>query len=220
MSDADPAATPVPAPAVREGSAPTTRERLIAAAIELFADKGYEGTSVGEIETAAGLVPRSGALYKHFSSKRALLGAALAKRMDAIDLIDARMDLLSYGELDAELRMIGKLALDELESERQLARIVMKEGDRFPEIAADFHDAIVARGRAISIAWFTSRAAALGVVPADPEATAEVMADALIGRTLQGFMFGERLGRVEEERFLEAWVRFSRTALESREGTG
>lgn len=220
MSDADPAATPVPAPAIPEGSAPTTRERLLAAAIELFADKGYEGTSVGEIETAAGLVPRSGGLYKHFPSKRALLGAALAKRMDAIDLIDARIDLLSYGELDAELRMIGKLALDELESERQLARIVMKEGDRFPEIAADFHDAIVARGRAISIAWFTSRAAALGVVPADPEATAEVMADALIGRTLQGFMFGERLGRVEEERFLEAWVRFSRTGLESREGTG
>jgi AcrR family transcriptional regulator len=200
-------------------STPTTRERLIAAALDLFAENGYEGTSVGEIEAAAGLVPRSGALYKHFPSKRALLGAALAERMDAIDLIDARMDLLPVGDLDAELRMIGKLALTELEDERQLSRIVMKEGDRFPEIAADFHDAIVARGRAIAIAWFTSRSAALGVVPADPEATAEVMADALIGRTLQGFMFGERLGRVEEERFLDAWVRFSRTALESREGT-
>lgn len=200
-------------------SAPATRERLIAAAIELFAENGYEGTSVGEIETAAGLAPRSGALYKHFRSKRALLGAALAERMDAIDLLDARMDLIPSGDLDAELRTIGKLALDELRSERQLARIVMKEGDRFPEIAADFHDAIVARGRAISIAWFSSRAAALGAVPADPEATAEVMADALIGRTLQGFMFGERLGQVEEERFLDAWVGFSRTALEVRETT-
>jgi AcrR family transcriptional regulator len=220
MRQADPAPTPEPAaPTAGAGSTPTTRERLIAAAIDLFAENGYEGTSVGEIEAAAGLVPRSGALYKHFPSKRALLGAALAERMDAIDLIDARMDLLPVGDLDEELRTIGRLALEELESERQLARIVMKEGDRFPEIAADFHDAIVARGRAISIAWFTSRAAALGVVPRDPEATAEVMADALIGRTLQSFMFGERLGRVEEERFLDAWVRFSRTALESREGT-
>jgi AcrR family transcriptional regulator len=221
MRQADPAPTPEPAAptAGASGSTPTTRERLIAAAIDLFAENGYEGTSVGEIEAAAGLVPRSGALYKHFPSKRALLGAALAERMDAIDLIDARMDLLPVGDLDEELRTIGRLALEELESERQLARIVMKEGDRFPEIAADFHDAIVARGRAISIAWFTSRAAALGVVPRDPEATAEVMADALIGRTLQSFMFGERLGRVEEERFLGAWVRFSRTALESREGT-
>ena len=194
-----------------------TRERLIAAAIELFAERGYEGTSVGDIETAAGLVPRSGALYKHFPSKRALLGAALAERMDAIDRIDATMDAPADAEgLEAELRLIGRLGLEELASERQLARIVMKEGDRFPEIAADFHDAIVARGRALSIAWFSARAAALGVEVEDAEATAEVMADSLIGRTLQTFMFGERLGRVEEERFLDAWVRVAMGTLEDK----
>lgn len=204
---------PVPVP----GSTPTTRERLVTAALELFAENGYEGTSVGEIEAAAGLVPRSGALYKHFPSKRALLGAALAERMDAIDRIDARLDLLPAGDLGEELRAIGKLALEELESERELARIVMKDGDRFPEIAADFHDAIVARGRQLAIAWFTSRAAALGVVPRDPEAVAEVMVEALIGRALQSFMFGERLGRVEEDRFLDAWVALSRSALETRD---
>lgn len=197
---------------------PGTRARLIECAIELFAENGYEGTSVGEIEAAAGLAPRSGALYKHFPSKRALLGAALAERMDAIDRIDERMDLLPLGDVGAELTMIGRLALRELESERQLARIVMKEGDRFPEIAADFHDAIVARGRSLAITWVTTRARALGIVPADAEATAEVMADALIGRALQSFMFGERLGRVDEGRFLAAWVELARTQFESKEG--
>ena len=197
---------------------PGTRARLIECAIELFAENGYEGTSVGEIEDAAGLAPRSGALYKHFPSKRALLGAALAERMDAIDRIDERMDLLPLGDVGAELTMIGRLALRELESERQLARIVMKEGDRFPEIAADFHDAIVARGRSLAITWVTTRARALGIVPADAEATAEVMADALIGRALQSFMFGERLGRVDEGRFLAAWVELARTQFESKEG--
>lgn len=197
---------------------PGTRARLIECAIELFAENGYEGTSVGEIEAAAGLAPRSGALYKHFPSKRALLGAALAERMDAIDRIDERMDLLPLGDVGAELTMIGRLALRELESERQLARIVMKEGDRFPEIAADFHDAIVARGRSLAITWVTTRARALGIEPADAEATAEVMADALIGRALQSFMFGQRLGRVDEDRFLAAWVELARTQFESKEG--
>lgn len=196
----------------------TTRARLIECAIELFAENGYEGTSVGEIETAAGLVPRSGALYKHFPSKRALLGAALAERMDAIDRIDARIDLLPVGDIDAELTVIGRLTLAELESERQLARIVMKEGDRFPEIAADFHDAIVARGRSLGITWLTTRARAFGIEPADPEAMAEVMADALIGRALQSFMFGDRLGRVDEARFLAAWVELARTQFETKEG--
>ena len=207
-------------PKARSAERPTsTRARLIECAIELFAENGYEGTSVGEIESAAGLAPRSGALYKHFPSKRALLGAALAERMDAIDRIDATMDA-PVGDIEAELRLIGGLGLEELESERQLARIVMKEGDRFPEIAADFHDAIVARGRAMSIAWFSARAASLGIEVADAEATAEAMADALIGRKLQSFMFGERLGEVSEDRFLEAWVRLAMSALEHNRRNG
>lgn len=183
-----------------------TRRRLIAAALELFAERGYEGTSVGEIESAAGLVPRSGALYKHFPSKRALLGAALADRMDAIDRIDARMDLLPLGDLRAELTMIGRMALEELDRERSLARVVMKEGDRFPEIARDFHDAIVARGRALGIAWLESRAIALEVELADAEASGEVLVDALVGRALKSFMLGDHLAGVERERFIAAWV--------------
>jgi AcrR family transcriptional regulator len=195
-----------------------TRERLIDAALELFAERGYEGTSVGAIESAAGLAPRSGALYKHFPSKRALLGAALADRMDAIDRIDARMDLLSAGDLRTELTMIGRMALGELDNERLLARVVMKDGDRFPEIAADFHDALVARGRALGIAWLQSRAVALGIDLADAEATGEVLVDALVGRALKGFMLGERLGVVERDRFVAAWVELGVRVLEPRTG--
>lgn len=151
-------------------------------------------------------MPRSGALYKHFPSKRALLGAALAQRMDAIDRIDAQMDLLPGGDLETELTLIGRMALAELESERLLARVVMKEGDRFPEIAADFHDAIVARGRALGIAWLSSRAIALGVELADAEATAEVLVDALTARALKSFMFDGHLAVVDRDRYIAAWV--------------
>ncbi len=210
MSTVDHAITPDAAEALRP-----TRQRLIEAALELFAAQGYEGTSVGEIEIAAGLVPRSGALYKHFASKRALLGAALAQRMDAIDRIDARMDLIPPGDLAAELTLIGTMALDELESERELAQVVMKEGDRFPEIAADFHDAIVARGRALAIAWLESRTKALGAPVADPEAVAEVLADALTARMLKHFMFGERLKVVDRDRYLAAWVSLGRALFEA-----
>ncbi len=36
----------------------------------------------------------------------------------------------------------------------------------------------------------------------------------LIGRALKGFMFGDRLGAVDEERFLAAWVRVASQALD------
>jgi AcrR family transcriptional regulator len=178
------------------------------------AAQGYEGTSVGEIESAAGLVPRSGALYKHFPSKRALLGGALAARMDAIDRIDASIDLLPDGDPAAELAAIASLALDELERQRDLARVVMKDGDRFPDIAADFHDALAARGRQLGVTWLSARAIELGIELDDPEATAEVLVDALVARALKSFMFGERLTAVERERFIAAWTDLACRLLE------
>ena len=55
-------------PVTHEGE-PTTRERIITEAMRLFAERGYRGTTVGDIEQAAGLSPRAGGLYKHFASK-------------------------------------------------------------------------------------------------------------------------------------------------------
>ncbi|HET7014110.1 MAG TPA: TetR family transcriptional regulator, partial [Streptosporangiaceae bacterium] len=44
-----------------------TRERLLAAAAEVFAERGYDGTRVADIAAAAGV--SNGALYAHFGSK-------------------------------------------------------------------------------------------------------------------------------------------------------
>jgi len=52
-----------------------TRERILKAARETFAEKGYGATSLDEIAQALGLT--KGAIYHHFPSKRALLEALL-----------------------------------------------------------------------------------------------------------------------------------------------
>ncbi len=54
-----------------------TRDRLLEAALGIFAKQGYAGTTVSELERAVGLTPGSGALYRHFDSKEALLLAAV-----------------------------------------------------------------------------------------------------------------------------------------------
>ncbi len=51
--------------------------------MRLFAERGFRATSVGDIEGAVGLVPRRGALYKHFPSKQALLEAAVRAHLDS-----------------------------------------------------------------------------------------------------------------------------------------
>lgn len=50
-----------------------TKDRIMQAALKLFSEQGYQKTSIAHIETAAGLVPRAGAFYRHFDGKQALL---------------------------------------------------------------------------------------------------------------------------------------------------
>jgi AcrR family transcriptional regulator len=56
-------------------TAAETRERLLRAAADVFAERGYDGTRVADIAAAAGV--SNGALYAHFGSKAGLLVDAL-----------------------------------------------------------------------------------------------------------------------------------------------
>lgn len=56
-------------------TAAETRERLLQAAADVFAERGYDGTRVADIAAVAGV--SNGALYAHFGSKAELLVAAL-----------------------------------------------------------------------------------------------------------------------------------------------
>ncbi len=52
-----------------------TKERILMAALEMFSQKGYEGTNIRELSASLGLV-KSG-IYKHFESKEAIWNALL-----------------------------------------------------------------------------------------------------------------------------------------------
>ncbi|MBQ6865931.1 MAG: TetR/AcrR family transcriptional regulator [Clostridia bacterium] len=52
-----------------------TKERILATALELFSQNGYDGTNLREIAASLGLV--KSALYRHFSSKEEIWNALL-----------------------------------------------------------------------------------------------------------------------------------------------
>jgi AcrR family transcriptional regulator len=183
-----------------------TRERLLFAARRLFAEQGYKGTSVGEIEAAAGLSPRSGALYKHFPSKRAVLAAVIAQHTDVVEEMRTQLELMPLGDLRAELTMTARWGLAELRREHELTRIVMKEGERFPEIAEAFREAIVMPGHRMTAEWIAGYVEREGGQVDDPDAFASVTTDSLVGYTLQEVLFGPSPAGVDEERFVAAWV--------------
>ena len=52
-----------------------TKERILAAALDMFSQKGYDGTNIRELASSLGLV--KSALYRHFESKEAIWNALL-----------------------------------------------------------------------------------------------------------------------------------------------
>jgi AcrR family transcriptional regulator len=87
-------------PPAAETTAEATRGRIVAAAVELFAEKGFHGTGVAEIGDRAGV--QRGALYYHIGSKEELLWQILR---DYIRLMLTDAQRISRGTDDP----IGKL---------------------------------------------------------------------------------------------------------------
>jgi len=185
---------------------PPTRERILGAALELFSTQGFGATSIAQIEQAAGLSPGSGALYKHFRSKEQLLDVALAQRLQEITALPDRLDLGPLSDLRSELTLIARWGLAELERERELALIVMKEGHRLPAFKDAFLAAIVRPGHALAVEVLRRYSASHDVKFEDIEALGAVLCSSLVGFALQGFMFGKGFLDVSDDRFAAAHV--------------
>ena len=105
----------------------TTKERILDAALTLFAEKGYNGTSVEQIANAVGI--RAPSLYKHYKGKEDILNAL-------IDSAEAR-----YEEMFGSERNIGKVP----ESREEFIRVTMGR------IAFTMHDPVIRRTRMLLV---------------------------------------------------------------------
>jgi AcrR family transcriptional regulator len=114
-----------------------TRERIIAAGLRLFADRRVRGTTVGQIEKAAGLTPRSGALYKHFGSKEAVLEAAVERGVRDLEAIYSAIESFRLATCERSSPS-SPAGLHVLAEQRDLGRI-----DRFLDLERRFQERIV-----------------------------------------------------------------------------
>jgi AcrR family transcriptional regulator len=81
--------------------APARRELIVAAALREFAERGYEGASMGRIAAAAG-VTRT-VLYDHFPSKEALFASLLERESGAL-VEHMRQTLTGQGTMRERMR--------------------------------------------------------------------------------------------------------------------
>jgi AcrR family transcriptional regulator len=200
---------------ITDAAAPT-RERILDAAVELFGRGGYSGTSVGDIERAAGLVPRRGGLYKHFASKEALLEAAVERRGRAVDELESLATTVPLApDAREEVRVLIRIAFREIGRDQEVLRIVMREGDNFPELRDRFYERIVRSGHAQTAERLRLLAERAGVAGLDVEALAAVLLAPIISYRVIETLFGRAPGDLDEHRYLDTWTASAVSLLEA-----
>jgi AcrR family transcriptional regulator len=74
-----------------------TRAALLTAALDLFAQYGYELTSISEIAARAGV--GAGTLYQHFRSKRQLLLVLMNNLLEELEALNLELGATAIREL-------------------------------------------------------------------------------------------------------------------------
>jgi AcrR family transcriptional regulator len=102
-----------------------TRRQIIATALRLFRERGFEATTIREIASAAGL--SLGAAYYYFKSKEAIVGAYY-DYVQQQHSERAREGFAAGGTLRERLRVALHTKIDIMQEDRRLLRALFRYG--------------------------------------------------------------------------------------------
>jgi AcrR family transcriptional regulator len=116
------------------------REDILRASLQLFADRGFHGTSMRDIAREAEIT--EGLIYHYFASKRDLF-RAIIEEYSFLPLLRTLPDLAQQLDLRALLIVLARGFFDVLHQNTQLTRLLLQEVQVFPEEKeAFFADAV------------------------------------------------------------------------------
>ncbi len=190
----------------------TTRDRIIDQAMYLFSQHGYAATSIAKIEAAAGLTPGAGGLYHHFESKEAVLAAGIERQLARLDALrEIHRVLTPVGNLRAELILIARYILNELDSESELLRILASDARNRPQILTAAVDQLVNSTFEGLAGWIDEHAER-----ASARSRARAIAAVGLGSLLSSRLLCDVLGipaQVDDEALVDTWVALMMVAL-------
>lgn len=127
----------------------STKGRLLRAAAKLFSANGYEKTTVGDIERAAGLSPRAGGFYRHFTSKESLLVELAVERFESPEKI-GMFKAFPLGDTRAELMFIARAYSQLNQDDLDITRVIRVQAARIPALKKKLNEANTALSEAMT----------------------------------------------------------------------
>ncbi|MDB5762054.1 MAG: TetR/AcrR family transcriptional regulator [Herminiimonas sp.] len=126
-------------------------QELLAAALDLFVERGYAATRLDDVAAQAGV--SKGTLYLYFTNKEELFKAVV--RENVLPLLSEAEEIIDgYAGHSAELfrefilgwwERIGNTKLS------GITKLMMAESGNFPEVAKFYHDEVISRSNIIII---------------------------------------------------------------------
>jgi len=189
------------------------RQRILIEATRLFATRGYTSTSVADIQLACGLTAGSGALYKHFRSKRDLLAAVIGTHITTMREGSQSFAAQLPDDLTGALRMIAQAVWAGMQRDHQALRVMLRDLDDFPELLEKLWSEVRANVYDEFTRWLRAQAESGTVHVADPDATAAVLLASLTYYPILDALIGRTPGDIAADRFAEAWVQHAAVTL-------
>ena len=113
-----------------------TRERILNAALEVFAEKGLHGATVVEIAKRAGMT--GGALYRYYPSKEEIFKAVIEQHSVAFTALEMLRDLMPELKPVTALKFIAQGMFLYFASNVDFIRVAVSESLRDPELSRPF----------------------------------------------------------------------------------
>ena len=142
------------------------RQAILEAALAVFAEQGFAAAKLDDVADRAGVA--KGTIYLHFKDKQDLFEQMVR---EAVSPVIARLEQLAkLPDLPADAVLQGTFNLFRTEilgtRRKDLLRLVLTEGPRFPAIARFYHREVVSRGLNL-MSELLERAKAKGELSAD-----------------------------------------------------
>lgn len=157
-------------------------DTILSEGIRLFAERGFSGTALADIERAAGFAPGRGAIYRYFPDKEAIFRAAVRREIGLAR--DARVDRVAAAGTPQDLleRQVAASALH-LSEHRLLVAVLAHDGQQFPDLLPEILDVMVDTAIALDAAHADAAARDAGV-DVDGQVLASVLLDTIAGHAL------------------------------------
>ena len=182
------------------------QEELLAAALDVFLEHGFEQATVEQIATAIGMSKRT--IYAYYRDKESLFRAAVERAIDRYTVPHAALDALVADDLETTLRAVGRLRVANVSNpiSIKLQRTLAAQSHRFP----DLFETAFERGVGPTIAFMRelfARHQARGEVRVDqPVRAATAFLSVVVGGAARIIVAGAPLSEEEIEARIEFGV--------------